>query len=235
MLRCISVGDDTKWVIGAVVGVSMFLIMTNCSNAEPRLAREPVRTTASSGAPVASLATSEGERREQVCLAAGRYVLVATVAKPTSYWLGEEVPERELGPLPAVSAALTRDDGENDGTDSPVAAVMRMRGEPERVTSSPVDLARGCYLLVVALPERPGRIRRGDHRIPMARPTWFAVARIYRANASRISRRRARAVQGLDRHASGHVCRRSWRPRPRHPRLEPRESLLTDLAFLGFA
>ena len=42
VLRCISVGDDTKWVIGAVVGVSMFLIMTNCSNAEPRLAREPV-------------------------------------------------------------------------------------------------------------------------------------------------------------------------------------------------
>ena len=177
--------NDTKWVIGAVVGVWMFLIMTNCSNGERRLEGETVGTPAVSGAPVAALATSEGERREPVCLAAGRYVLVATFTKPTSYWAGEEIPERKLGPLPAVSVALRRDDGENEGTDSPVAAVMRMRGEPERVTSSPVDLERGCYLLVVAMPERPGRTKRGDSRIPSARSTWFAVAQIFRANAPR--------------------------------------------------
>ena len=175
--------NDTKWVIGTFVGVWMFLTMANCSDGERRLAREPVGTTASSGNPVASLATSESERRQQVCLAAGRYILVATFAKPASYWSGEEIPERELGPLPAVSVALLRDDGENDGTVSPVAAVMRMRGEPERVTSSPVNVARGCYLLVVAMPERPARTERGDSRIPMARPTWLAVARIYTANA----------------------------------------------------
>lgn len=175
--------NDIKSAIGTVVGVWMFLTMTNCSDGGRRLAREPVGTNASSGAPVASLATSEGERQQQVCLAAGRYVLVATLARPASYWLGERVSERELGPLPAVSVALMWGAGDNDGTDSPVAGVMRMRGEPERVTSPPVDIARGCYLLVVAMPERLGRTERGDSRIPRARPTWFAVARIYRANA----------------------------------------------------
>ncbi len=172
-----------KWILRTVVGVWMLLIMANCSDGERGLARGRVGTTASADAPLASLATSEGEQRQQVCLAAGRYVLVATFAKPATYWSGEEIPEHELGPFPAVSAALLRVDGENDATDSPVAAVMRMRGEPERVTSSPVDIAGGCYLLVVAMPERPARTERGDSRIPRARPNWFAVARIYTANA----------------------------------------------------